>query len=45
MDVTFGPDGAMYILDMGIINRNFVNQVVPNTGMIWKVTRVTNRDD
>ena len=39
-DVNFGPDGAMYILDMGI-NAPFEQDVyIPNSGLIWKVTRV-----
>lgn len=41
VDVIFGPDGAMYILDMGINDPNNVNQYIPNTGVIWKVTRST----
>jgi len=45
--VRFGPDGAMYIVDYGqgkidpsrkAINRES-NAYVPNTGIIWKVTR------
>lgn len=39
-DVTFGPDGAMYILDIGISDPYDINRYIPNTGVIWKVTRV-----
>jgi glucose/arabinose dehydrogenase len=39
VDVTFGPDGAMYILDMGIYNPNAMDLVIPNTGVIWRVYR------
>ncbi|MDF2510420.1 MAG: repeat containing protein [Herbinix sp.] len=38
-DITFGPDGAMYIVDMGISARDNLNVILPNTGVIWKVTR------
>lgn len=39
VDVTFGPDGAMYLLDMGISDRNIPYQYIPNTGVIWRVTK------
>ena len=39
VDVTFGPEGAMYILDIGINNQYNINQFVPNTGLIWRVTK------
>lgn len=39
MEVTFGPEGAMYILDTGIHNQYNINQNVPNTGVIWRVTK------
>ncbi|MDW5299510.1 MAG: hypothetical protein SA378_05155 [Sedimentibacter sp.] len=38
-DVVFGPDGAMYVLDYGIsipMNPNFT---LPNTGVIWKISK------
>lgn len=41
VDVKFGPDGAMYILDIGISDPYDVNQYIANTGVIWKVTRST----
>ncbi len=34
----FGPDSAMYILDMGINATHSPETFVPNTGVIWKVT-------
>ncbi|MHB8128253.1 MAG: PQQ-dependent sugar dehydrogenase [Mobilitalea sp.] len=38
-DVVFGPDGAMYILDLGLNVRNQPDVFVPNTGVIWKITK------
>lgn len=39
-DIAFGPDGALYIVDMGANLVNDPNTFIPNTGVIWKVTRV-----
>lgn len=39
-DIAFGPDGAMYIVDMGVNLEDSPNTFVPNTGVIWKVSRV-----
>lgn len=38
-DVAFGPDGAMYVVDTGIGTRENLNDIQPNTGVIWKITR------
>jgi glucose/arabinose dehydrogenase len=46
-DVKFGPDGAMYIVDYGVVRINPVRlargkaffEWPPKTGIIWKVTR------
>lgn len=38
-EVVFGPDGAMYILDIGMSTKNDPNIFVPNTGVIWRITR------
>jgi glucose/arabinose dehydrogenase len=46
-DVKFGPDGAMYIVDYGQVNINMARtkegrepyEYIPNTGIIWKVTK------
>lgn len=38
-DVAFGPDGAMYLLDMGLNIRNDPTVFIANTGVIWKITR------
>lgn len=35
----FGPDGAMYIVDIGLNISNKPNVFIPNTGVIWKVWR------
>jgi glucose/arabinose dehydrogenase len=38
-DITFGPDGAMYVLDMGTNTLQSPNTFVPNSGVIWKIQR------
>jgi putative cell wall-binding protein/glucose/arabinose dehydrogenase len=43
-DVKFGPDGAMYIVDFGIVRINPAGEGTPyeapeETGIVWKVTR------
>lgn len=38
-DVVFGPDGAMYVLDMGLNMRNDPTVFIAHTGVIWKITR------
>lgn len=38
-DVAFGPDGALYILDLGTNLRNDPDVYVENTGIIWRVVR------
>lgn len=40
IDVVFGSDHAMYILDMGRNARNSPEQYLPNTGVIWRVSRI-----
>lgn len=35
----FGPDGAMYIVDVGLNISNNPNAFIPNTGVIWRVTK------
>ena len=40
IDVEFGPDGAMYVLDMGTNLQQDPNIYIPNTGVIWRITRV-----
>lgn len=40
VDIVFGPDGAMYIVDMGISSRENPNIIIPNTGVIWRVTKI-----
>ncbi len=39
-DVIFGPDGAMYILDLGSNIRNDPNNIVPKTGVIWRIYKI-----
>ncbi len=39
-DVIFGPDGALYVLDMGTNLRNDPDSYVTNTGVIWRIVRV-----
>ncbi len=40
IDLMFSPEGVMYILDMGSNNPANLSEYIPNTGVIWKVTRV-----
>jgi glucose/arabinose dehydrogenase len=42
-DVEFGPDGAMYIVDYGVVKIDMSNKMSPyvyneNSGAIWKIT-------
>ncbi|HHY76333.1 MAG TPA: hypothetical protein GX500_06150 [Firmicutes bacterium] len=40
IDVKFGPDGSMYIVDFGVFEVNGqVPNAVPGTGVIWRVYR------
>ncbi len=45
-DVKFGPDGAMYIVDYGVVTIDFSQAppyaYQPGTGVVWKVTRQGN---
>ncbi|MFA9423716.1 MAG: sorbosone dehydrogenase family protein [Sedimentibacter sp.] len=38
-DVVFGPDGEMYVLDFGTAYSSNPNLMMPNTGVIWKISR------
>lgn len=38
-DLEFGPDGSMYVLDMGLNYQNNPNVFVPNTGVIWRILK------
>lgn len=38
-DVVFGPDGAMYILDLGLDASYKPGDFVPNTGVIWRIIK------
>jgi glucose/arabinose dehydrogenase len=41
IDVKFGPDGAMYIVDFGVLQITEQSiKPVPQTGAVWKVTAV-----
>jgi glucose/arabinose dehydrogenase len=40
IDVVFGPDGAMYVLDMGLEDRDIPGVLLPNTGVIWKIYKL-----
>lgn len=41
IDIAFGPDGAMYVVDMGTSLPENPNIILPNTGVIWRITRDT----
>jgi glucose/arabinose dehydrogenase len=40
-DVTFGPDGAMYVLDFGTNPRGSLTEFIPNTGVIWRISKTS----
>jgi glucose/arabinose dehydrogenase len=40
IDVRFGPDNAMYLVDLGINAVDNPNLYYPKTGVIWRVTRI-----
>jgi hypothetical protein len=39
-DIAFGPDGAMYVVDMGINEITDPNKFIPFTGVIWRITKI-----
>ncbi len=39
VDVLFGPDGAMYVLDIGISEPYHGDRYIPYSGIIWRITR------
>ncbi len=41
IDVAFGPDNSMYVLDAGIENRDSPGRLIPNSGVIWRISRET----
>ena len=40
VDLAFGPDGALYVTDMGTSPIDDPNYIIPNTGVIWRITRI-----
>ena len=40
--VLFGPDGSMYIVDMGLNIQEDPNLFIPGTGVIWRIFRTNN---
>ena len=38
-DVAFGPDGAMYITDFAATTLQNLGEYLPNTGVIWRISR------
>jgi glucose/arabinose dehydrogenase len=40
VDLIFGPDVAMYVLDLGLNDENNPNLYYPNTGVIWRIHRI-----
>ncbi len=48
-DVKFGPDGAMYIVDYGIVKIDPASSApydaIPGSGIIWKVTKKMDKED
>ncbi|MDF2542843.1 MAG: repeat containing protein [Herbinix sp.] len=41
IDVKFGPDSALYVLDMGVEDRNNPGVLLPNTGTIWRIFKTS----
>lgn len=40
IQLTYGPDGALYVVDFGVIHFDEKGMnAQPNTGVIWKVSR------
>lgn len=39
-DIAFGPDGAMYVVDMGTNDIIDPRIFIPYTGVIWKISRI-----
>ena len=39
IDVVFGPDDAMYILDFAVTPENEPDEFYPGSGVIWKITK------
>jgi glucose/arabinose dehydrogenase len=39
IDVAFGPDKAMYLLDFAVTPEDEPDEFLPRTGVIWKVTK------
>jgi glucose/arabinose dehydrogenase len=39
-DVTFGPDGAMYVTDFTATTLQNPDEYLPNTGVIWRISRM-----
>ncbi|MDF2542476.1 MAG: repeat containing protein [Herbinix sp.] len=39
VDVKFGPDRSLYILDIGLSNPNNLAQLIPYTGLIWRISK------
>jgi len=40
IDVVFDKKGAMYVVDFGLNEPNEPNRFIPNTGVIWKITKI-----
>lgn len=40
IDVIFGPDGALYVLDLGINPAENPNIYLPNTGVVWRIQHI-----
>lgn len=40
IDVLFGPDKAMYILDFAVTHKDEPDEFYPKTGVIWKITKI-----
>ena len=41
IDIIFGPDNVMYIVDFGVFEEEGGKGNIPETGVIWRVARTT----
>ncbi|WP_228351431.1 PQQ-dependent sugar dehydrogenase [Variimorphobacter saccharofermentans] len=40
VDIAFSPEGDMYVVDMGINSISNYSYYYPNTGVVWKISRI-----
>lgn len=40
IDVVFGPDNAMYVLDFAVSPKDEPDEFYPNSGVIWRISKI-----